>query len=107
MKRRFMYEVDVTRVIDGDTFEGDIDLGLHTSISKQRFRLLGVDTPERKEEGYFEATEYTAQMVEGKKVLVESFDRDSFGRILVMVYVDDVCLNEKLLQENLAVVFKK
>ena len=48
-----MNEVQVVRVIDGDT------LDILISDIKYRVRLFGVDTPERRERCYEEATERT------------------------------------------------
>lgn len=102
------YKVQVNRVVDGDTFYGHLiaeDLDL--ILPDRHFRLLGVDTPERKEEGYKEATEYTHNMIMGKTVEVTLHGFGGFGRILAMVYVNDVCLNDSLLAENLAEVYKR
>ncbi len=50
----------VSRVIDGDTFL--------LSRPLVRIRLCGVDTPERGQRGYREATQYVKALVAGKKV---------------------------------------
>ena len=41
----FEYTINITRVIDGDTVDGEIDLGFDIS-TKKRIRLLGINTPE-------------------------------------------------------------
>ena len=41
------YKATVTRVVDGDTFDCQIDLGFDLTI-KQRVRVAGVDTPEKR-----------------------------------------------------------
>jgi micrococcal nuclease len=41
----YEYQATLTRVIDGDTFDLDIDLGLRVHASA-RVRLHGIDTPE-------------------------------------------------------------
>lgn len=90
----------VKRAVDGDTL---------LMRDRQRVRLLGVDTPETKRENTPvqpwgpEAHEFTARMVEGKKVRLE-FDReheDRYGRVLAYVYVGDRLLNEELLRAGL------
>lgn len=56
-----MYEYrvkEIIRVVDGDTVEAVIDLGFGLS-SKFRFRLAGVDTPERGEPDWGRATDLT------------------------------------------------
>jgi micrococcal nuclease len=109
MKRIYQYHVDVTRVIDGDTFEGTVDLGFSINLNKVRFRLLGVDTPERYEEGYHEATEFTAQLIEGKTVIVQTYDKDAFGRYLVDVFIEgeNKSLNDMLLEEDHAEIYAR
>ena len=69
--------VDVLGVTDGDTID--------TSIGRVRF--YGVDTPEREERCYTEATEFTELLV-GTQVRLEDGPRleDSFGRRLAYVY---------------------
>lgn len=41
----FEYKAQITRVVDGDTLDADVDLGFHVH-KRVRLRLLGVDTPE-------------------------------------------------------------
>ena len=42
----YYYNCRLVKVIDGDTIDGDIDLGFEVVLSKQRVRLAGIDTPE-------------------------------------------------------------
>jgi len=42
----YEYHAKVTEVVDGDTIVIDIDLGFDVIFTKQKVRLLGVDTPE-------------------------------------------------------------
>lgn len=52
-----------------------------------RVRLLGVDTPERGEAGYAEATEFTRQWLAGAAELrAETHKSDSFGRYLAEIF---------------------
>lgn len=74
-------QVAVTRVIDGDTFE------IHDG---RQIRLLAVDTPERGECGYNEATAFTRGLLEGQRVQLfrePGVTTDQYGRELA--YVDD------------------
>ena len=47
VKEQYMYtyNIELLRVVDGDTIDAKIDLGFDVSI-KKRVRFLGVDTPE-------------------------------------------------------------
>lgn len=80
------YQVKLVRVIDGDTVEMDVDLGFRIT-SRQRFRLLGVDTPERNEPGWAEATAFTRAWFEERPLglTAETEKSDSFDRWLATV----------------------
>mgnify|MGYP002624652677 CR=1 FL=1 len=99
----YQYNAKITNVVDGDTFDMDIDLGFYTHIHV-RTRLLEVDTPEKrgskeKELGLI-VTEYASKLLTGKNVVIESKgldqspNTDSFGRWLVKVYLDSESLAE-------------
>lgn len=82
-------EVRVARVIDGDTIEVDIsDGGVRAT---ERVRLLCIDTPERGEPGFAEATEHLRRLLDRRPVRIEADpehdDRDFFGRLLRYVHV--------------------
>ena len=42
----YEYRVYVTRVVDGDTVDVDIDLGFGVMLKDERVRIMGIDTPE-------------------------------------------------------------
>lgn len=69
----------VARVIDGDT----VELAGGTKV-----RLAGIDTPERGECGYDEATQSLVDQVEGERVdvVLTDEDTDRYGRLLA--YLD-------------------
>jgi micrococcal nuclease len=106
------YLVDAKHVVDGDTFFGDLHLTeFGMTLNHIKFRLLGIDTPERGQENYFEATEFLAQLIEDKEVVVEVHGIDAFGRYLVIVNTDKELskssVNQQLLDNELAVVWEK
>ena len=39
------YSATLVRIVDGDTYDFDIDLGFHVTV-RERIRLLDLDTPE-------------------------------------------------------------
>lgn len=53
-----MFNAHVDRVIDSDTVVVTIDLGFDV-FAKRKVRLLNVDTPERGQKNYQEATDFT------------------------------------------------
>lgn len=81
----YTYRATVVRWVDGDTVDLDVDLGFHLH-THDRFRLLGVDTPERGREGYDEATAFAEGMAPvGSEVTVTTTKTDSFGRYLARI----------------------
>ena len=81
----------VTRVIDGDTIE--IEGG-------QRIRYIGIDTPEKGEYFFEEATVKNSELVLGKVVRMEKdvSETDVYGRLLRYIYVGDIFVNAELVR---------
>jgi micrococcal nuclease len=96
--------VRVERVIDGDTFE------IQLNGKKEHVRLIGVDTPETKKPDtpvmFYgpEASSYTKKRLEKKTVQLE-WDvekRDKYDRLLAYVWIGDELYNRTLVQEGYA-----
>jgi micrococcal nuclease len=111
-----MYEYNVkkvTKIVDGDTIDVDIDLGFNISFS-QRVRLAGIDTPESRTKDLREKAlglevknKVKVSMESAKKVVIKTELPDStekYGRILGWVYLDGAAksLNEQLIEEGYA-----
>jgi endonuclease YncB( thermonuclease family) len=88
----------VRRVIDGDT----IDVFLNDEV--QRVRYIGMNTPERDEPCYDEATEANKDLVAGEIVLLvkDTSETDRFDRLLRYVYVDNTFVNAELVEQGFA-----
>ena len=88
----------VIRVVDGDT--------IYTKNHKIRLSL--VDTPEVGESGYSQAKSFTMNTCPiGSIVTVDQDDLqpvDVYGRLLGKVYCENGMINEKLLENNFAVI---
>lgn len=92
---RNRYDVRVLKVIDGDTVDVDIDLGFGITLTDERVRIMGIDTPESRtrdkvEDLFGEAAKARLKElmnVEGVK-LITTEDRKGedmkgkFGRVL-------------------------
>ena len=96
----------VVSVVDGDTirvlYEG----------RDEPVRRLCIDTPERGEPGFEEATGATRSLVEGREVVLEFAEpgrpeRDRYGRLLAYVFVDGRNVNVEMVRLGLTPFWTK
>lgn len=97
----YVYKAYVFNVVDGDTIDAEVDLGFKVS-TKQRLRLARVDTPERGQEGYNEAKDFTAQCVLNKEVIINTEKVSKWGYFVAEVVVEAKNLSDMLLETKLA-----
>lgn len=106
------YECIVSRVVDGDTIDVEIDLGFDI-VTKQRIRLLGVDTPETYRpscEAERVHGELAKSFVEGEclgkscKLVTDRDRKGKYGRYLGVVYApgSSVSVNDLIVEKGLA-----
>ncbi len=90
--------ISVARVIDGDTFEIE---------SGGVVRILGINTPEKKQFLYENATDFIRRLIEGKNVTLEKdvVETDKYGRHLRYVFVGGAFVEEEILKRGLANAF--
>ena len=103
----YNYKAKVLRVVDGDTYDMELDLGFDIKF-KARFRLNDIDTPEtwrpkteaEREHGE-RATARVKELIEGKYITVYSYKLGIYGRYSADVYLDDgMNLAELLIREG-------
>lgn len=103
------YSALILSVYDGDTVTGLFDLGFDISI-KRSIRLYKIDAPEirgpERPKGII-SKEYLEQLVEGKTVIVKIpvDERDKYGRILGVILLDELNINNCMIEQNLAVPY--
>jgi micrococcal nuclease len=107
------YVKKVTKVVDGDTIDVDIDLGFDISFTS-RVRLAGIDTPESRTKDLaekalgLEAKTYLKNCIDAARTVVIKTEKmnstEKFGRILGWVYLDGdtVSLNDKMINDGYA-----
>tara|TARA_R110000824_G_scaffold401727_1_gene614173 strand:- start:2593 stop:2973 length:381 start_codon:yes stop_codon:yes gene_type:complete len=104
--RLYWYRFTTRRVIDGDTIVADLDLGASVILSKQYFRLFGIDAPEKR--GKTKEAGLAAQ-VHLQKLLTNSVDllckthkdkKGKFGRWLVELYDNGTNLNQRMIEDG-------
>ena len=93
-------QAQVVDVIDGDT----IDVRLNGQV--MRVRYIGVNTPERDEPCYADATRANAALVDGQMVTLvkDQSETDRYGRLLRYIYVGDVFVDAQLVAQGYAEV---
>ena len=111
-----MYEYHVknlSKVVDGDTIDVDIDLGFDISFSS-RVRLAGIDTPESRTTDKAEkalglqAKEYLKyKLKDAKSIVIKTEKMDSsekYGRILGWIFIDgqEVSVNQQMINDGYA-----
>ena len=85
----------ITKVIDGDTVH----------INGESVRLICIDTPERGEDGYLEATEFLESLILNQEVTLEEdiTKRDKYNRLLYYIFTKDGrFVNEIMVKEGYA-----
>ena len=83
----YLYRAELDRVVDGDTVDLWVDLGFHM-WTKQRFRLQGIDAPERFTASGKLATKFVEDMLTDKKLQIESRKTGKYGRWIAVVYIE-------------------
>jgi micrococcal nuclease len=111
-----MYEYHVknlSKVVDGDTIDVDIDLGFDISFSS-RVRLAGIDTPESRTADKMEkalgleSKEYLKyKLKDAKSIVIKTEKMDSsekYGRILGWIFIDgqEVSINQQMIDDGYA-----
>ena len=109
-----MYEYRVkavTKVVDGDTIDVDIDLGFNITYS-QRVRLASIDTPESRTTNKLEKAlglevkEFLKEKLKGKTDIVIKTEKpdssEKYGRILGHLMVDGISLNQEMIDKGYA-----
>ena len=89
-----IYEAEVLRVIDGDTIDAKVKLGLGVFVER-RLRFFGVDAPEtrtldkdEKRRGNLVKRKLRRIIGEAEKITIHDKGTGKFGRRLAVVYIE-------------------
>ena len=91
----------VVRVADGDT------ITVLQNSKQYIIRLYGIDTPEKKQDFGQKAKKFTSSMVFKQHVKVVVYNTGKYGRTIGVVYIGQKCLNEELVKNGLAWIYKR
>ena len=117
-KDLYVYRIkSITKVVDGDTIDANIDLGFDISFTK-RIRLAGIDSPESrttnlKEKALgLESKEWLKKTLEdAKDILIKTEKPDStekYGRIIGHLFINgqETSLNNQMIDEGYALAYE-
>lgn len=86
------------RVLDGDTIQ----------IKGTRYRLYGIDCPEKKQAFGFEAKAAVEEILKNVQDLrIEKMGHERYGRTLAVIHVDEDTLQNKLVRQGYAWVYTR
>ena len=104
----------VSRVIDGDTFEGYIDNGgnpgvnpLAIELNRLTIRICGIDAPECGQYYGDVATRYLNFRIGGETVYLELIRKDRYGRWVAKVSINGLDIAGEMLKHGLAWYYKE
>ena len=102
----YKYNAKIIDLYDGDTVTALVDLGFNITV-KKKLRLAYIDTPEirgeEREEG-LKSKYYLENLILNKDVMIETLKDKTgkYGRLLAVIYLDDLNINEHLILEGYA-----
>jgi micrococcal nuclease len=113
---QFVRRFTITKVIDGDTVEGTVDYGFHQKGERVKVRLLDINTPERGQKGYEDATLYLKSLISKDlentvHLHIPNYSAKTFDRYLGVLYVVDsetqqvTNINQEMLDSGHAVPY--
>ena len=103
----------ITKVVDGDTFDCILDLGFDVLL-EGRVRMLGIDTPESRTRDLEEkaygllAKDWLYEHIKGEEIIVQTVvdnEKGKFGRILGDFLIEGNAVTEQMITEGYAVAY--
>lgn len=107
IRKKYLYECTVLKVVDGDTMDLTIDLGFKI-YREDRFRLARINAPELRTEEGKQLKTLLAEKYTGATVFVETHKSDIYGRYIAEIWTEEECihnLSDWLLEQKLAVPY--
>lgn len=103
-----LHNAKIIKVIDGDTYDAIVDLDFELTI-KIRIRLYGINCPETdfKNKDGLASKVFAKKTLLDKKVIINYLKRDSFGRCLCSIWIDEKDFSGILLTEGYAIPYVK
>ena len=106
----FYYNVEILRVVDGDTVDVRIDLGFNV-WHKCRVRLMGINAPESRTRDLEEkarglaAKDWLIDKLNTGDVEMQSHGEGKYGRVLGTFFIKSVDINDLMVNEGHAEIY--
>ena len=106
------YRAFVRKVYDGDTITVDIDLGFDVVLKGQKIRLLKINAPEVRGKERIEglkSRDALRKKIGNKWIKLKTHQdkKGKYGRWLGEIWHEEECVNDWLVLEGYAEVYKK
>jgi micrococcal nuclease len=90
---------EVSDIIDGDTIK---------LTNGERVRLIGINTPEKGQPYYQQATDRLEELIGANPVRLEADeeDKDQYGRWLRYIYLNDTFVNLEMVKSGFAIAYE-
>ncbi len=99
----YTYKCKILRIVDGDTIDAEVDLGFRVRM-EMRFRLLGINSPERFTEAGKRSSERLAELCPVGQIITVETKKDKqekFGRYLGLFFTPDgTNVNQTMISEG-------
>ncbi|MDR3630939.1 MAG: thermonuclease family protein [Desulfocapsaceae bacterium] len=93
------FHAKVVRVVDGDTLE------VRREKKNIRIRIWGIDAPEWSQPYGPQSCGFARNLIFGREVQVVPKDHDKYGRLVAVIFVEGVSVNEALVRAGYAWVY--
>lgn len=96
------YKAKVTRVVDGDTIDCEVDLGFNV-VMRERFRLARINTPEirgkERPQGLI-SKQWLIDLLEShnNEITIKTGKAGKFGRWIAEIIIGDLNVNDELVK---------
>jgi endonuclease YncB( thermonuclease family) len=104
----YTYAASITKIIDGDTYVCDIDLGFGIFLQQKHVRVAHINCPELRTLDGKNARAYVCDWLDKKPhviVKILQHKSDKYGRILADVMFDYINVGSHLIAKGLAVPY--
>lgn len=105
----YVYRAHIIEVYDGDTCTATVDLGMRVSM-EIKIRLYGINAPELRgadKLAGIQSRDHLRSMILMRDVIIKTYKdkTEKYGRWLADIFIDDVNINQKMVQDGHAIVY--